>query len=81
MSATAHTIFFREGNHICLFYRSVEEQFETLIAFIKIGLNRNERCFCVVPEDRVQQLVARLETAGIDTNKEVGPAKTRRDTG
>jgi len=71
MAAATHTLFFREGDHICLFYRTVEEQLETLATFIKIGLDRDECCFCVLPDDRGQQLLSRLQTMGIDTRNQV----------
>src|SRR5690242_11458773 len=71
MPAATHTVFFREGDHICLFYRTIEEQFETLVAFVKIGLERDECCYCVLPEDRVGVLLSRLESIGIDTGRQL----------
>lgn len=62
---------FRNGDHICFFYRSVEEQFATAVPFVKAGLLRGERCLCVLPPKKLELLRSRLEAAGIDARHEV----------
>jgi hypothetical protein len=65
MAAAAHVAFFRKGDHICLFYRSAEEQLAELLPFVEAGLSRNERCFCAVSSSVAQRLSASLQRASI----------------
>jgi hypothetical protein len=71
MTADIHVASFRNGDHICLFYRNAEEQLATAAPFVQVGLLRGERCLCVLPQERVDGLFSRLEASGIDVRKEV----------
>src|SRR5690348_4316253 len=42
MSDGTHTISFRHGDHICLFYRDPDEQMAIATPFVQIGLLRGE---------------------------------------
>jgi MEDS: MEthanogen/methylotroph, DcmR Sensory domain len=71
MTAAVHVASFHSGDHICFFYRDAEEQLDTAAPFVQIGLLRGERCLVVLSNEKMQQLLARLEHAGIDTEKEI----------
>lgn len=70
-AADIHVASFRNGDHICLFYRSAEEQLATAAPFVQVGLLRGERCLCVLPPERMDGLFSRLDAGGIDVRKEV----------
>ena len=52
------------GAHFCLFYETREDLLDSLIAYCKSGLEREEYCLWIVAElltvDRAPRLVARL---------------------
>lgn len=62
---------FRNGDHICLFYKNLEEQFATAVPFVKVGLLRGERCLCVLPRKKTELLLSYLTAAGADPRKEL----------
>lgn len=57
-------VSFRNGDHICLFYRSIEEQLLTAVPFVKLGLLRDERCLCVLPKAQGDLLLRELDRCG-----------------
>jgi len=67
-TASLPVAYFRAGDHVCLFYRSPEELLATLIPYIRVGLERNERCFCAQPAEVRAQLMVGLETQGIQVD-------------
>jgi MEDS: MEthanogen/methylotroph, DcmR Sensory domain len=71
MAADIHVAAFRKGDHICLFYKNVQEQLATAVPFVQAGLLRDERCLCVLPKEKTRMLVERLEHRGINTRKEI----------
>ena len=71
MSAEIHVGAFRNGDHICFFYRSAEEQFSTAAPFVQVGLLRNERCLCVLPTEKIQMLLSHLDDCDIDIQKAI----------
>jgi hypothetical protein len=71
MSSAVHIASFQKGDHICVFYSDADEQMSTLVPFVQLGLGRNERCFCVLPQDGAQKLLVLLQSAGIDTAWEI----------
>jgi DcmR-like sensory protein len=62
-------VYFRLGDHICLFYRSQKELLATLVPYVRLGLERNERCFCVHSAEVKGQLVADLEASGVQAER------------
>lgn len=71
MSEGIHVDAFRNGDHICLFYRSPEEQFSTAAPFVHVGLLRNERCLCVLPKEKIQVLLSHLANRDVDIPKAI----------
>jgi PAS domain S-box-containing protein len=53
-------------DHLCLIYESPEEWEEVIIPFIRIGLERGEKCFYVTDTHTADELRGHLSEAGID---------------
>lgn len=70
-SSNLSVVYFRLGDHICLFYRSEEELLATLGPYVRLGLERNERCFCIQTKEVRSQLVAELQAAGVDADHHI----------
>jgi hypothetical protein len=51
--------------HICAFFTSREEEYETLIPYLKDGLDGGERVLNVLDEARLRDHHARLQAAGL----------------
>jgi hypothetical protein len=62
---------FQKGDHICFFYRDLMERLSTAGAFVQVGLERGERCLCVLPPADSEQLLAWLENAGVDAAHQI----------
>jgi hypothetical protein len=71
MTPDIHVASFRNGDHICFFYRNAEEQILTAAPFVQVGLLRGERCLCVLPKSRIDGLFSWLDAHGIDATAEV----------
>lgn len=71
MTPDIHVASFRNGDHICFFYRDAEEELATAAPFVRVGLLRGERCLCVLPAPRIDSLFAWLDSRGLDARKEV----------
>ncbi len=61
-------------NHLCLIYETQEEQFAAVIPYIKIGLERGEKCIYIVDDNTADTVINRMKAAGIavDTAMESG---------
>ncbi|MBD3173579.1 MAG: PAS domain S-box protein [Armatimonadia bacterium] len=57
------------GDHLCLIYRSREEQLQAAIPFIALGLDRGERCLYVADENTVDGVVSAMERGGVDVDQ------------
>jgi hypothetical protein len=55
--------------HVCAFFHSHDEQYSTLLPFIKDGFDRGEKAFHIVDPDLRAEHRARLASAGIDVEK------------
>jgi len=55
--------------HLCSVYGSEDEQFASAIPFVRIGLERGERCIYITDDDR--RLCAALKGAGIDVDSTI----------
>jgi len=58
-------------DHVCLIYRSRQEQFQTAIPFISIGLQRGEKCIYIVDVNTPDEILAVLRKRGIDVESAV----------
>jgi hypothetical protein len=56
----------KSGDHACLFYASPEEQFATVLPYIKAGLEQNEKCLYIVDDNHVVFVLEAMDKAGID---------------
>jgi hypothetical protein len=52
--------------HICAFFHSAEEEYETLLPFIKEGLDRGEKSFHVIDAGLLADYQKRLAEIGVD---------------
>jgi hypothetical protein len=62
---------FKNGDHTCVFYRSVDELMQVLNPYIADGLKRSERCFCAQKPEVLKRLVYDLRYFGIDAEREI----------
>jgi hypothetical protein len=56
----------REHRHVCAFFSSADEEYETLLPFICDGLKGGERAYHVLPAKHHGQHLEQLREAGID---------------
>src|SRR2546426_12554427 len=71
MNATAAPIPFAGSmlggyRHVCAFFNSPEEEYDTLLPFVRDGLERGERAYHVLPSQYREEHLERLRSAGID---------------
>lgn len=66
----APRVTYQQGDHVCGFYDTPEEQLAAAIDYIKAGLARCERCFYICCEQEVAQLRAALRKAGVHVETE-----------
>ncbi|MES1178321.1 MAG: MEDS domain-containing protein [Myxococcales bacterium] len=57
-----------EKGHICAFFSSADDEYRTLLPFIKDGLDRGEAAFHTVDPARAEDHVNRQRAAGIDVD-------------
>lgn len=55
---------FSRGDHVCHFYRSDDERYEVLLAYVVAGLRRREQVVCVLDEAAQQDLLRCLDDRG-----------------
>jgi hypothetical protein len=56
------------GDHICSIFKNKAEQFSTLIAFFKKGLDRNEKCIYVMDGTTREEVIHEFEKEGVNLN-------------
>src|SRR5262249_26359284 len=71
MNATATPIPFAGSmlgsyRHVCAFFSSPQEEYETLLPFVRDGLERGERAYHVLPAQYREEHIEQLRGAGID---------------
>ena len=59
----------RPGDHAALFYRNRAEQFEVVVPFIQLGLERNERCLYIADENSLPMVINAFEKGGINVTR------------
>jgi chemotaxis family two-component system sensor kinase Cph1 len=62
-------------DHLCLIYETQEEQFSTVIPFLKIGLERGEKCLYVVDDNTLAMVIDGMRAAGLDVDASMGSGK------
>ena len=53
-------------DHSCLIYETIEEQLAAVIPYIKIGLEKGEKCVYIVDESTAQLIKEELAKTGVD---------------
>ncbi|NCN07579.1 hypothetical protein GW933_02685 [Candidatus Falkowbacteria bacterium] len=67
MNKTKKSQFFNQladiklGDHLCLIYNTLSEQFSSIIPFIKIGLDRNEKCIYVADDNTTEAVIKAMK--------------------
>lgn len=56
-------------DHLCLIYETPEEQFAAIVPFVRYGLERGEKCIYVADDNTSAEVLAQLESGGVDINK------------
>lgn len=59
----------------CLLYETREEQFAATVPFIRLGLERGEKCLYIAGENTAAVVLAALEAGGIDTAAALHPGR------
>lgn len=72
------------GDHLCLIYESKEEQFASVIPFMRDGLAADERCLYIVDDHTADGVLQALAATGVDVARETERGTltllTKRDT-
>src|SRR3712207_2163635 len=58
------------GDHVCLVYEDATEQVATLVPYVKLGLERRERCLYVADDEAIGEVTRYLQNAGVDVGEE-----------
>lgn len=59
----------KQGDHLCIIYKDFDDQMMTIIPYLTFGLERNEKCFYIVDENSVTQIVDKFKEYKIDIEK------------
>jgi hypothetical protein len=57
-----------EYRHVCAFFSSPQEEYATLLPFVRDGLERGERAYHIVPSEHRAGHLEQLRRAGIDVD-------------
>ncbi|MCU1337992.1 MAG: Adenylate cyclase [Bryobacterales bacterium] len=57
------------GDHLCSIYENHEEQLAVAVPFIKIGLDRREKCVYIADDDNVENFQNTLRREGVDVDQ------------
>lgn len=73
MNATVTPVEFAGGclgreRHICAFFNSADEEYRSLLPFIKQGFDRGERAVHIIDKNLKDDHISRLQAAGIDAD-------------
>lgn len=58
-------------DHLCLIYETQEEQFSAVMPFMRMGLERGERCIYVVDDNTAATVLGGMEAAGVDVESAI----------
>ncbi len=56
-------------DHLCLIYETEAEQFSAIIPFIKLGLQRGEKCLFITDDDTSASFLKAIEDTSLDTEE------------
>jgi hypothetical protein len=59
----------KQGGHLCSFCKDTTEQLSVVLPFLFAGLEKNEKCICILTEPSKTALVKALMNLGLDTAK------------
>lgn len=59
----------RRHRHVCAFFSSAAEEYDTLLPFICDGIDCGQRAYHVLPDQHREEHLKRLRNAGIDVDK------------
>ncbi|MGA2403160.1 MAG: MEDS domain-containing protein [Syntrophobacteraceae bacterium] len=62
-------------DHLCLIYETREEQFAAVMPFMKIGLERGEKCVYIVDDNTATMVIDGMKSAGMDVESAVESGK------
>lgn len=62
-------------DHLCLIYETREEQFSAVIPFMKIGLDRGEKCIYIADDNTAAMVIDQMKAAGIAVETAVAAGK------
>ncbi len=54
------------GHHLCMIYENLDQQFAAVIPFIRIGLERGERCLYIADDNTAEAVLEAMRQGGID---------------
>jgi KaiC/GvpD/RAD55 family RecA-like ATPase len=55
-------------DHVCLIYETQEEQLAAVVPYIKVGLERGEKCIYILDDNTRDWIVEALRSGGIDVD-------------
>ncbi len=58
-------------DHLCLIYHNQEEQFASVIPYVRIGLERNERCLYITDDHTKKKVIREMKKGGINVDTAV----------
>jgi|GEM_PF-3405274 len=58
-------------DHLCLIYETVQEQLAAAVSFIRIGLERGEKCIYIVDENAASTVIDAMKREGIDAEESI----------
>lgn len=61
----------RPHEHLCSIYESPQEHFTVAVPFIRIGLDRGEKCIYITDDDSERDIRAAMRAEGIDVDRAV----------
>ncbi|MBI4315333.1 MAG: MEDS domain-containing protein [Chloroflexi bacterium] len=56
-------------DHLCLIYETQAEQFAAIAPFVRLGLERGERCIYIADDNTTQTVLEALQGGGIDADE------------
>lgn len=59
---------FGRYRHVCAFFSSSQEEYATLLPFVREGIERGERAYHVLPPQYREEHLQQLRGAGIDVD-------------
>ena len=58
-------------DHLSLIYETREEQLSAAVPFVKIGLEKGEKCFYIADENTAEAVLSAMQGYGIDIKKSI----------